>query len=445
MSQASTTPRALLRLTVQSEGRRLDIGVPAQVPLVEVMPGFARSLGVLDPTMTYAGYALQRADGTVLDAAKGAADQGVADGEVLTLARGPLLAAPRVYDDIVEAVIDATGEQKPWTAKDNTRTALAVSLTLLGICAVLLIAGGRGGLLSIIIAASGTLVLLIAAAFISRVGQPEAGSGLGLAAAAFGAVAGYLLAPEGVDLWGWPLAAAGLGAMIVGGAAVALSPYRPELQLVPVITGAAIAIPASLTGLMPDKAVACYALMVAIAGTVSNSLPWLALSSTHLRVISAQTDAEVFADPTPINPDEVKRRAVGGQRVLTVLRFALSLSLIAATPLVAGASPLGALLCALAFVGTMFPARMSFSRTHVLVLISMAAAGIAITCLTVVFRQSELAPLMLIVLAVVAVVTITLTLLSPKARLRLGRLADTFEVLVIAVLLPIGMIASGLV
>ncbi len=49
-----------------------------------------------------------------------------------------------MYDDIVEAVIDATAQQnRPWTTRDNARTALAVSLALLGVCAVLLLAAGR--------------------------------------------------------------------------------------------------------------------------------------------------------------------------------------------------------------------------------------------------------------------------------------------------------------
>jgi hypothetical protein len=69
----TTATRALLRVTVQSEGRRLDVGVPAQLPLIELMPGFARSLGVLDHTMTHTGYALQRADGTRLDPGRSAA------------------------------------------------------------------------------------------------------------------------------------------------------------------------------------------------------------------------------------------------------------------------------------------------------------------------------------------------------------------------------------
>lgn len=144
MADVMNATRALLRLSVQSEGRRLDIAIPAQVPVIEFLPGFARSLGVLDASMTSAGYALQRADGSTVDPSLGASAQGIVDGEVLTLVRGGLVAQPRVYDDIVEAVIDATAQQnRPWTTRDNARTALAVSLALLGVCAVLLLAAGR--------------------------------------------------------------------------------------------------------------------------------------------------------------------------------------------------------------------------------------------------------------------------------------------------------------
>ena len=59
--------------------------------------------------------------------------------------------------------------------------------------------------------------------------------------------------------------------------------------------------------------------------------------------------------------------------------------------------------------------------------------------------QPNLVPVMLIVLASVAGATIVITVLSPRARLRLARLADTAEVLALAGILPLGMIASGLV
>jgi hypothetical protein len=92
----------------------------------------------------------------------------------------------------------------------------------------------------------------------------------------------------------------------------------------------------------------------------------------------------------------------------------------------------------------MFPARQSYARSNVIVLMALGTAGIAATGLTVALAQPELIPALLIVLAIVTAVTVLLTLLDPKARMRLGRLADTVEVVVLALLLPLGVIAAGL-
>ena len=444
MSQPLSASRALLRISVESEGRRLDIGVPAQLPLVELMPGFARSLGVLDPTMAHAGYALQRPDGTVLDPARGAGEQNVQEGELLTLARGGLLVQPRVYDDIVEAVLDATTEQhRPWTAKDNARTALAASLTLLATCAVLLLTAGPALGVGAFVAAGGAIVLLAVTAVVARLGQPEAGAGLALAASAFGAVAGYLAAPVGEALWGWPLAAAGLGAVMIGGAALALTPREREFQFVPVAAGAAVGITALLAALFPDGRLAAYAIMVAVVATVGNALPWFALSSTRIRVISPQSDAEVFAPPVPIDADDVKRRAAAGQRIMLSLRVAMGLAVLTATPLVAAGNAAGAALCALAFLGMMFPSRQSFARGNVLALMAIGTAGLALTGITVSLQQPALRLVLLLVLAAATAILVTITLLAPKARQRLARLADTTEVVILAILLPLGVIAAG--
>ncbi|TPW77834.1 type VII secretion integral membrane protein EccD [Schumannella soli] len=448
VSTTVSTSRALLRVSIQSEGRRLDVGVPAQLPLVELMPGFARGLGVLDATMTHTGYALQRADGTRLDPSRGAAEQGVLDGELLTLARGVQLAEPRVYDDIVEAVIDATGEQnRPWTPKDNARTALAASLTLLGICAVLLLAGGGDGpsaLLRAIIAGAGTVLLLASAAVIERLGQAETGRGLALAAAAFAALTGYLLTPSGDGLYGWPLAAAGAGAVVAGGIALLLNPASRAILLVPLVLGGAIGITGGIAGLMPGSQQSAYALMVAVVITLANALPWLAMTSTRIRVISPQSDQEIFDDPDPIDTEQVRARAAAGHRVLVALRLALGLAALVGAPIVAGASPAGAALCALGFIGIMMPARQSFARAEVVVLMALGTAGIAITGVTTSLAQPDLRLVLLVALLTVTVIVIFLTLLAPRARMRLTRLADTAEVLVIGLLLPLGVIAAGI-
>ncbi len=442
MDQGSSAAGAVLRLSIVSDDRRLDAGVPAQVPLVEIIPGFARSLGVLDPSLAHGGYALHRADGTPLNPALGASAQGVHDGELLTLVRGGLVSEPRVYDDVVEAVIDATAAQHgSWTPKDSARTALAISLTFLALCGLLLVASGAG-LVPAIVAGTGAVVLLVVATVLLRLDQPEAGHALGLAAAAYGGLAGYLAAPA-TTLWGWPLAAAGLGLLVVGGVSLALAKDRPEIHLIPIVLGTVIGITAASAALF-GSVIAPYALMLAVSATLANGIPWLALGSTRIRVISPQSDADVFSVPEPIDGEDVKRRAAAGTRTLISLRAALGLAALAATPLVAAEGLAGALLCLLAFVGMMFQSRQMHARLGVLALMILGALGLAAAGLTVALTQPGLRLGLLVVLIAATVVLVGLTLLSPRARLRLARLADTVEILAMALVLPLGVVTAGL-
>ena len=383
--------------------------------------------------------------GPALDPSRGIGSQGVHDGELLTLVRGGLLAEARVYDDVVEAVIDATSEQHgSWTPRDSSRTALAVSVTFLALCALLLVGTGRDFPLAVVLAGAGALVLIAASVVLSRLGQTEAGAALGLAAAGYGGIAGFLAVPAD-QMWGWPVAAGALGLVVVGGVELAFTPKKPEIHLVPLAFGASIGLAAVVTALFSLDPVGPYSIMLAVTAMLANGLPWLALSSTRIRVISPQSDADIFTAPDPIDADDVKRRAAAaGARVLVSLRLALGLSALAATPLVAANGLTGALLCALAFVGMMFQSRQTYARAGVLTLMALGALGLAVTGLTVIITQPDLRIGMLVVLLVGTALLVGLTLLSPRARLRLGRLADTVEVIALALLLPLGVITAGL-
>ncbi len=443
MSQAVATG-TLVRVSVVSEDRRLDIGVPASVPLIEIIPGFARSLGVLDPTLAHGGYALHRSDGAILDSTRSAGSQGVRDGELLTLVRGGLTAEPRVYDDVVEAVIDATSSQHGvWSPQDSARTALAISIAFLALCALLLVSAGPSLSFGPLIAGGGTVVLAVAAAVLTRLGQHEAGHALGLAGAAFGAITGYLLVPT-QTLWGWPLAAAGLGLLIFGGMGLAFTQQKPEIHLIPITLGLALGITSAVAALVAPGSHGPFAIMIAITALLSNGLPWLALTSTRIRVISPQSDLEIFADHAPINSVEVADRAAAGQRVLVSLRVALGLAVVVSTPLVASSGAAGAALCTLAFVGMMFQSRQTFARLGVIVLMAIGAAGLAVTGLTVSASQPDLRTALLTLLLIATAVLVGLTLLRPKARMRLARLADTVEVIALALLLPLGVASLGI-
>lgn len=440
-----SAPRALLRVTVQGEDRRLDIGIPAQLPLIELMPGFARNLGLLDATMTHTGYELRRADGSALDVSGTAAAQGVHDGDVLTLARGGLVAQPRVYDDIVEAVIDATETQhRPWTPQDGVRTALAASLTLLTVCAIVLLATGPTVRIGALIAAVGAALLITVGVVIARLGQGAAGHALGIAAGVFAAVAGYLAIADGSPMWGAPFALAGLCAFIAGGLTAALMPERREIALGVTVAGGVIAVAGGLTALMPQNAVAVYAAMTAIVATVSNALPWLALSSSRIRVFSPHSDAEMFADPAPIDGEDVARRTAIAARALLVTRLALGVCILVATPLVAASGPAGSALCALAFLGTMFPARQVYARSHVMAIMTLSTVGFGLTGIVTALAQPALQTVLLTIATVATAVTVTVTLIAPGTRVRMSRLADTAELVILASLLPVGVIAAGL-
>lgn len=92
----------VLRVTVVAGRRRLDLLLPAGVPVVEVVAELGRA-GGLPPEPCWA---LARVAGGPLDPEQGLAEQGVADGALLTLLPRPLPDADVRYDDPVEAWCD---------------------------------------------------------------------------------------------------------------------------------------------------------------------------------------------------------------------------------------------------------------------------------------------------------------------------------------------------
>ncbi|KEP73831.1 hypothetical protein HR12_35685, partial [Microbacterium sp. SUBG005] len=133
-----------------------------------------------------------------------------------------------------------------------------------------------------------------------RLGQREAGQGLGMAASVFAAVAGFLAIPASFDMWGWPLAAAGGGAFIVAGVALALTRDRAELQLTPLVAGGALGVTGTLAAFFPARR--CGRSWSESSRRSPARCRGLAMSTTRLRVASPQNDVEIFADPQPSTP-----------------------------------------------------------------------------------------------------------------------------------------------
>ncbi|MGN6129279.1 MAG: EsaB/YukD family protein, partial [Nocardioidaceae bacterium] len=68
---AAPAAAALVRVTVVAGERRADLALPGGVPVAELLPELARTVGVLDAENVYGGYGLRAADGRLLSGETG--------------------------------------------------------------------------------------------------------------------------------------------------------------------------------------------------------------------------------------------------------------------------------------------------------------------------------------------------------------------------------------
>ncbi|TCO43715.1 type VII secretion integral membrane protein EccD [Kribbella antiqua] len=187
----------LVRLTVAAPQRRLDLALPEQASVAEVLPGVLAKAGehLADAGVPDGGWVLRRADGTELTLGRTLGAHRIRDGEILHLVPRRLDWPELEYDDLVVAV--AAGSRRlgsAWTAW-HTRVA-GLTLAGAGLLAALftvLRAGApwphpAGRLLLL------TVLLLGGAVALSRVvGDSGAGALVGGLSLPFAALGGGLL------------------------------------------------------------------------------------------------------------------------------------------------------------------------------------------------------------------------------------------------------------
>jgi hypothetical protein len=147
MSQAAAGASGLVHVTVASGSRRVDLVLPGAIPVAELVPELARSVGLLDATTVYGGYRLITQDGRELATDSGLTMQGVEDGGLITVTAGVDDEPPRVYDDVVEAMADVVEHDlTPWQPAAGRRTALWAAGLALALGAYTLRLEGPGNL-----------------------------------------------------------------------------------------------------------------------------------------------------------------------------------------------------------------------------------------------------------------------------------------------------------
>lgn len=454
----------LAKITVCGPRRRLDLALPAHVPVAEWLPEVLRRAGdgLADEGERHGGWLLCRTDGTPVSAARPLPQQGVRDGEVLHLVPGDTFWPEPEHDDLAELVAATSRSRRTtWSGQTTRRYAGAAAAAWLAGGWLLLVRSSGPDLAELAVAV--TVAVAVAGVLADRVWRnPVAGLTLGAGALPYAFAAGLLLAggggPVGTDPRGWPSAGAVLAAhlaMLVAAPLIALG----------VTTGRSIFAAATTVGLLGSLAAAvalagagaagAAALTLALIGCGTGLLPRLAVRIGRLPVTSPATglsDATApgatTADRSAPDADAVAHGVVRAEQVLTgMLVGSAVLAVVASAVLVwrggvAGLVLLGAAAVALPLRGRMFVV----ARQRV----PLQAAGLTAGVLLVFVGLPAYLPLPATVfVALAAALALTTAAAGGRYATRapspyLGRVADVLDTLAVVSLIPVAGAVLGL-
>ena len=442
MSQAPVVS-GLVRVTVASGSRRVDLVLPGAVPVAELVPELARSVGLLDPGTVYGGYRLVTAEGRELATDAGLVSQGVEDGGLITVAAGVDDEAPRVYDDVVEAMTDIVEHDlRPWSPAAGRRTALWAAGLFMALGAVALLIQ-RGSLLAGVAAVVVSAALVTGAIVLSRAqSEPEAAVAVAWMGALYAAVAGLMLVTD-EPFFGPPVAAAGGAAMVAGLVCLVGLGQSRTLVLPTVVAGAVFL----LTGLLmqtadfdPAVVLTVALVLVVILGSV---FPWLALGATSTSVDQLYNVADITAEPRPVDPTRVGVDARIAHEILVAVSATVGLLLVLIAPLAVSLGLSGAIVAVLCCAVVMLRTRQYRTGPEVLVGLVSGIVGLLSAAVAALWVHPDWRPTIAVVLAASGAVLLAVTLLPATPSVRRGRLGDVAESVALLALIPVTVVAVG--
>ncbi|MFE3271092.1 type VII secretion integral membrane protein EccD [Streptomyces sp. NPDC059215] len=312
---------SLCRITIRVPGKSLDLAVPSDVPVVDLLPTvlrYAVADDLQERALDHGGWVLQVLGGAPLNDEGTLETQDIKDGDVLLL-RPRSEALPEVrLDDLVDGIAGVTRERLHGWTPTASRALLRALIALIVLAGLITLAlpGGSSAYRMVAAAAAGLLLLAGAGSASRAVGDAATGATLGFLVAPAFALAAWLL--PGGDLTG-PGAAHVLGARMLaagamgaGGSLLALAavavytPFYFTAALISVAAAVAGALMSLLSMAIDDAFGVVAVLLVAVGGFV----PVLAFKLAGMRMPSLPTSAQQLQeDIEPYEGGEVATRA----------------------------------------------------------------------------------------------------------------------------------------
>jgi ESX secretion system protein EccD len=429
----------LVRVTVTSSNRRVDLALSGGVPVVELVPELARCVGLLDMATAHAGYRVVTRDGRVLCNDLGLTAQGVGHGDMIAIGVTPADEPPTAHDDLAEALTDVLARGvEPWGPGWRRPTTLwsAVVLLLLGAGALATQHATGSAASAASVAAVLSVVLVVSAIFLSRARHET------VAAVTLGNLACVYSAAAGLS-WGWrttmsgtPATLAGVGVLGIG-IVGALGMAKSRLLLMPAVVAGAVCL---ATGLLmqstPLDPALPMTMLLALVLISSSGFPTLALSASGAGRHASSGTSICDHDPLRIDMARLAEDARLAREILSAASATVGLLLVLLAPVAVSCGPVGAAVPSLGCAVVILRTRRYRSALDVLLGVLSGVLGLVSTVLSLLWLHREWQFLAAIVVAAAGVVLLGQTLWPRTDVRRHGRAGDRIEAAAVVWLLP---------
>ncbi|MEU7716101.1 type VII secretion integral membrane protein EccD [Micromonospora chalcea] len=447
----------LARVTISAPRRRVDVALPEQVPLAELLPEVLRHAGegLADDGERHGGWVLRRTDGGVLATAQALLPQGVRDGEVLHLVPARAEWPELEYDDVVEAIVDGARRRgAAWSARATRAAALGGAAVPLAVGLVAVVAAGPGERGWPVAAAVALILVLTATAASRAYGDGAVGATLGGYALPWAATAGALAVASGDPVGPIPgLRWVGAPELLVGSVALLLVAVlgllgvasRSRVFVAGVTVGVA-GVVSALGGLLLDPAGAA-AVLLAVLVFALGGLPLLAIRVGKLPLPPLTLPSPAGTRDLP-DRGRVHAAVARAEEVLTGMLLGHALLAVGAVAvLVATGRTAGLLLAAVAAGVLLLRSRLFVAVRHRVPAVVAGLAGYALLGAVLAERAGPagrfalgVGGLALALAAVTAGATYARRPVSPY----LGRLADLTDTTLVVAVVPVACAVLGL-
>ncbi|MEU8526644.1 type VII secretion integral membrane protein EccD [Streptomyces sp. NPDC048629] len=438
----------LCRLMLVTPSSSLEVAVPSDVPLYDLLPTLLIYAGpdLADVGVEHDGWVLQRLGEPPLDEERTLAALSVRDGETVHLRpRGAELPALD-FDDLITGVAEGTRKRPDrWRDPMTHRLFLGLAAAALVTGFLVLLQGGSAPARAVAAAVVAALLLVGGALVARAVKDQSAGAMLGLAAVPFAGLCGYLAAAvPGVEKIqpGQVLAAGAAALVTVVLALVGISVTMPAFAAALVGAGA-LALGGLLSALADAKWFEAAAVVFVAALVFNVTVPMTSFRMADLRMPPLPANAEELQeDVEPLRARRLMDRAAVADHCMTALFTAVGLVCTASLLVLAPADGWApATLSGVGCAALLLRSRVVLSAGQRLALLVPGSVGVVI----LVLRVSAELPLavrlsvMVTALVVVAGACVLGARFLPGRRLLpyWGRAAEILELLVGVSMLPL--------